>query len=229
MAAIQLIGKEAVLSRFSKFDADTWALLQGKQFIASGSGSDELKDWLVDFEETGSTAAFTLRVYEGEAPTSNQIGRDFIGSINFKLIDTYEGAGIAGHSNKLSQRIEGLEKKLDALMEDDDDEEDLNSVIMGWLSEPEKLGQVVGAIKQLLGSAPIQSIAVVEPTGGQAISGAGSNPEPLTEAQLIRLSKALDILGKHDHKIVDHLDKLAALAQDSPLIFQGILAKLEAL
>lgn len=231
MTGVQIIGKDALLNRFQKFDTETWGLFQGKQFIVGGTGEETLTDWLDDLSKAGSTATYILRVYDNDqVPTSATANSNYLASLNFKLIDMYEGYGIAGHTTKLMQRIEGIEKRLDDESEPDEKEEGLNDVIMGWLNNPEKLGLVIGAVKQLMGGPAVQpAIASTQPA--QAIAGFSvqdSNPDTSGD-RLERLAAALDKLDKIDTRLVEHMEKLAKLATDDPALFNAVISKLDAL
>lgn len=229
MIGVQLIGRDAVLNRFNKFDTDTWALYQGKQFIVGGVGEEQLSDWLSDLTTSGSTAQYVLRMYDADQPPTAATGNaDYVASINFKLVDTYEGQGIHGHSVKLMQRLEAIEKRLDAEQQEEETES-INDVIMGWLTEPEKLGMVVGAAKQLFGLSGAMPPAPVQAIAGFNVGKDNEQITPGKEQQLQVLSTALDILEKADPNIVMHLDKLAKLSQTDPLIFAGAIAKIDAL
>jgi hypothetical protein len=227
LTGVQLIGRKAVVERYTKLNTDSWALYQGKQFIVGGVGGDQLDEWLADFEQTGSTATYTLRVYDtDQAPTSSTGNADYIACLNFKTVDAYEGYGIAGHDNKLMQRIKGLEDKLEGKDDDDEPDTDFNSIIMGWLENPEKLGMIAGAIRTLFGGVPMQ------PMGGvpmQAIAGLEPQNQTQMEDNVTRVSKALDILEKYDPQLVVHLEKLAKLASTDTLMFKAVISKLDAL
>lgn len=230
MTGVQIIGKDAVLSRFNKFDTDTWALYQGKQFIVGGIGEDQLSDWLNDLSTAGSTATYVLRMYDAELPPTAATGNaDYVASINFKLVDSYEGQGIHGHSVKLMQRLDAIEKKLDAEEQGEEEPGGINDVIMGWLTEPEKLGMVVGAFRQLVGMGGALPPAPMQAIAGFNVAKDNAPPGVDKEQQLQILAKALDILEKADPKIVEHLDKLATLSQTDPLIFAGVITKVNAL
>lgn len=230
MIGVQIIGREAVLSRFNKFDTDTWALYQGKQFIVGGVGEDQLSDWLSDLSTAGSTATYVLRMYDTDQPPTAATGNaDYVASINFKLVDSYEGQGIHGHSVKLMQRLEAIEKKLDAEEQGEEEPGGINDVIMGWLTEPEKLGMVVGAFRQLVGMGGALPPAPVQAIAGFNVGKDNEQPGADKEQQLQALARALDILEKADPKIVTHLDKIAKLSQTDPMIFAGIIAKIDAL
>jgi hypothetical protein len=232
MTGVQLIGTKAVIDRYEKLDCESWAIFQGKEFIVGGVGAQSLREWINDFEMTGSTATYKLRVYDyEEAPTSATANAAYVASINFKAVDEYEGYGIAGHANKLMQRIEGLEKKLKEQDSDEDDEgPDLNEIIMGWLTEPQKLGMVIGAVRQLFGGEMPVMPAVASPAPLQTISGLEPGKiSPMSEDGLMRISKALDILGVCDPDLVVHLEKLAKLAETDKVLFKAVISKLDAL
>lgn len=230
MTGVQLIGKDTVLTAFNKLGYDYWGLYEGKTPKVFGEGADSLADWLELFCSSGGTATYTLKIYDTETLPTSQTGNvDFVASLNFKLVDLYDGAGIAGHTNKLVQRIEGLEKKIDGAGSDDGEEEDINSVLMGWLSNPEKLGMVVGAFRQLVGSGPVAPVVSGNGTAAQqSMSGFDSNNtgSATDDEKLQRLAVALDQLEKKDTKLLEHLEKLAKL---DPLIFNAVISKLDAL
>jgi len=228
LTGVQLIGRKAVIERFAKLGTESWALYQGKQFIVGGVGGDVLEEWLTDFEQTESTATYTLRVYDMEqAPTSSSGNADYIACMNFKIVDAYEGYGIAGHNNKLMQRIKGLEEKLEG-KDDDEPETDFNSIIMGWLENREKLGMIAGAIRTLFGGIPAQPMGTL-PAPVQTIAGLDPQNQTQMEDNVTRVSKALDILEKYDPQLVVHLEKLAKLASTDTLMFKAVISKLDAL
>lgn len=231
MTGVQLIGVKSVLARIEKLDTEAWALYQGKGFIVGGVGSEQLGEWLHDFEAAGSTATYTIRMYDGEeVPTSSTANSNYVASLCFKVVDAYEGYGIAGHSNKLMERIGALEKQLKERDEEREDEsESLNSIIMGWLSDPVKLGQVAGAIRQMMGSTNEMQPLPIAAAPVQTISGIEGGGQPGDQDDITRLSKAIDILEKHDKKLVDHFEKLAKMAQTNPLLFNTVISQLDAL
>jgi hypothetical protein len=225
MTGVQLIGKEAVLTRFESFNTEPWALYQGRQFVVGGLGSDSLDGWLSDFKAAGSTATYTLRVYDSsELPTSATGSADYIAAVNFKLIDLYDGQGIGGHTTKLMERIGALEKELKDRDNDDSDDNDLNSIIMGWLNDPVKLGHVASAFRQLTGATQPAGISA---TPVQTIAGMGNVQD--ADTRVTRVAAALDVLEKKDDRLIEHLEKLAALSQSDYLLFKAIISKLDAL
>ena len=228
MSSVQTIGVPSILARYDKVEGEAWAIYQGREFIVSGMGKDVLSDWLYSFEAAGSTAIYTLRVYDyDEPPTSSEAAAGYLARINFKIVDTYEGAGVAGYGRGIGERLDKIEKRL-AGFENDETEpesESLNDIIMGWLQEPTKLGQVVGAVRQALGKGAGNPVPAQI---GQQTIGSAFDPAD-KEAALQRLAKAIDTLEKSDPKLVEHLEKLAQLSANDKLTFGIIIAKLDAL
>lgn len=224
MTGIQIIGRGDILSAYNRLGASSWAVYQGKQFIVGGTDAADLDEWLSMFEKSGTTATYYLRTYDyKEAPTSSTGNSEYTGCIAFKVVDLYEGNGIAGHDKKLMERIGALEQQLQE-KEEPEESEGLDAVIMGWLNDPVKLNQVAGAVRQIFGKEPVA-------LPGQGI---GSVNGPVTAAQqqgdnLDRLGAALDTLEKKDVKLVEHLEKLAALAQSDPALFSSVISKLDLL
>lgn len=236
MTGVQIIGKQAVVSRFEKLDGDSWAIYQGKQFIVGGQGSDDLFNWLDCFDKAGSTATYMLRVYDTDEPPTSATGNtDYIACISFKVVDQYDGQGIAGHNTKLMDRIGAIEKYIKEQGEEKEEEEDpdLNSVIMGWLTDPAKLNQVAGAVRTMLGgvgtSQPDYQPAVPSAAPIQTISGVKSPVVDGSNDPVARLAAALDKLEKKDPKIVEHLEKLAKLAESNPGLFNTVTSQLDLL
>lgn len=235
MTGVQLIGKKAVLTRFEKLECDSWALYQGKQFIVGGLGSDSLSDWLSDFEQAGSTATYMLRVYDcNEAPTSSNGNVDCLACVNFKITDSYDGYGIAGHSSKLTDRIAGIEEQLKKLnkpdfTDDADKGTSIGAIVSDWLENPEKLAVIAGIIRQFFPGAP-PAVPVMAPARPvQTISGFKMESEFINAASpegLERMTKALDTLGQFDPNIVKNLEALAQLAKDQPALYAVAVDKL---
>lgn len=230
MTGVQIIGRGEVIKRFEALECDAWALYQGKQFIVGGTGAEDLDEWLSSFEGSGTTATYMIRVYEGsEKPTSSTGGTDYIACMSFKLVDTYEGMGIAGHSNNLLQRLGVIEKQLKKQEEEPaEDETDFGSVVMGWLNDPAKLSQIAGVVRMFMGggASPIAPAAI---QGIGAVVPGSSDTVQTDEAKLNRIAAALDILGAKDPQICEHLEKLAKLAQDDPSLFNAVISKLDLL
>jgi hypothetical protein len=229
MTGVPIIGKDQVIDRFETLGATAWALYQGKQFIVGGLGADTLDEWLTHFAAAGSTATYMLRAYDADqAPTSATGNADYKACIPFKVVDPYQGMGIAGQNAKLVDRIGALEKQLTE--KEDDQGDDIGDIVMGWLSDPVKLNQVAGAVRMLLGTGGnVGGYAEQTATPLQTIAGMNPQPAEDQDALLDQVSGALDVLSKKDKDIVKHLKKLADLAEKEPALFSAVLSKLDAL
>lgn len=232
MVGVQLIGKDSVIAAYNDLDVDTWAILQGKQLIVSGEGGESLGAWLERFAQCGTAAIYTLRCYDTEsAPDSLTAGTNYIASFNFKFTDIYQPSAIGGYNNQLIGRIEELEKKLAAAKEEESDEPDILGAVMGWLQDPHKLQQAVGAFKMLTGGAG--AVAPMPPPA-QAVAGFDTSPRAQRsfeeeEQKVARLAAALDRLEKKDPHIVEHLEKLADIADKKPDTFKFLIGNLGSL
>lgn len=234
MTGVQLIGKKAVLTRYSKLNCESWALYQGKQFIVGGTGAEELEGWLDDFQQSGTTAIYTMRVYDfDEAPTSSAASADYVACIHFKVIDTYEGLGVSGYSNKLGEKITAIEERLKKMDEGRGEEPDepggIGSIVNDWLQNPDKLAVIFGIAKQIFtgGSAPV--MVPTQPIQKMSGFNMQENISASSAEGLARISQALDILGECDPDLVRHLEQLAKLAKTEPAIFKAMIGKLDGL
>jgi hypothetical protein len=225
-SGIQVLGKQQTLDMFDAYDLGVWAIFQSKEPIVSGEGSEDLSAWLDRLLPAGSVSVYTLRLYDGIEPNNITKNSDYRYCFSFKLHSDYGMVGGSYINNSLQQRIEGLEKKLE---DSNGEEDDLKSIIMGWLEKPEKLATVIGAVKNLLS----KGAAVVEPAA--AVNAIGSIPTTQqqsestileNEATLDRLSKVLDRLEKKDKDILKHLEKLADIADQKPDTFNFLISNL---
>ncbi len=222
MAGIQLIGQQDIIAAFNDFDADTWALFEGKEYRIGGKGDESLALWLDRFAKGGSSASYKLRIYDNEELPVDSAD-SYIASFNVTITDTYGGMGISGHSSKLMERMDSFEKRLNG---DGDDGEDIADILMGYLKNPEKLETALRAVGQFFKKG---SAVPALPIQNQTMNGFSTTATRDVNDKLNRISAALDVLEKHDPDIDLHLQKLADLAEKEPLIFKGVIAKLDAL
>lgn len=224
MAGIQVIGKDATLKTYEAYDIDTWGLFQDKRPLAAGSGSEELSKWLDIFEPAGSTGQYTLRLYADIPPEQVDMGTAYRFCFVFKLYDTYGGQGVIGgyHTIQMQQEIASLKKQLEE--GGSDDEPDLNDTIMGYLENPTKLGQFIGAIKQIWSNNPAEQVSGVTHIGNTNQPEGTSLSE--NDATIERLAAVIDRLEKADKNILDHLEKLAEMAEKNPNKFNMAISML---
>lgn len=220
---INLIGRDAILDTFEEFEDGEapWALFQGSNLRVTGKGYDSLDKWISRFETSNSTEKYDLRVYSNINPGSITKGTPYIASFGVKLADIHSGAGIMT-GNLLWQKVAALEEQVSGVGDSDKPKDVVDSLI-GWITEPEKLDVVMGAIGKLY--------TMIK--GGQmgAVPAPPAQPamQPTEEEKLLKLTKALDVLEQRDPNLVDHLCKLQRLSETDPEIFQMVIRKIDAL
>lgn len=245
MAGAQFIGKERLLAAFERRGGGAWQLVQGKKLCATGDGSTELEEWIDIFAGADSRSPYTLQLYGDMEPGDITKGTHPEASWDFMIHETRPAgsavSGTMGVVSKLQQKIDDrIAEKIGALIDKDDEPEeaegiDINAIINHYAHNPEKLGQAVGAIQGIFGMLK----NMLGMNGQQQATGAiGSVFQPDTprhnvnqatgypEGTVERLTAVLDILGKRDPKLLEHLEKLAAM---DDFTLSLILAKLDAL
>lgn len=222
--AVQLIGRASIMAVYNKCGYDVFAFFQGKTPIISGCGADELEFWISQFEPAGSQATYDLRLYDGI--TISDLREDwncaYTCSFGVKICDPYGGQGmIGGINNAMLKRLEALEKNNLAT----DDSDKIGDALMGWLEDPGKLMQVVGAVKGLFGMGGVQAPATM---GAIApVQAADNNLSPDDEKKYERLSTALADLERADPKILEGLEKLAMIANKKPAQYKMLRTMLD--
>jgi len=207
---VHFIGIDKTIEALTEFaPVGGWGLFQGKQPVVTGETLDTLETWLERFAESGTTAGFTVRLYDSSPPYV--WGTPYLCSFNIKVTDTYSGMGMGGYNNKLMERIEKLEKG------DKEGSKDFGDIVMGWFENPEQLDIVAGVIRKIMGKDVNQ----------QTMGAITDKLIPQTKDEEVqRLARALDTLEKRDPKLVKHLEQLAAM---DDLTFNVVMTKLNAL
>jgi hypothetical protein len=155
--AVQFIGVDAVIKAFEYKKTPAWSIFQGRALLHKHEGKDldESADTLQEFLQmisNGSTAIYTLKVYESVEKITEKTGCD--GSFNFRLVneDTRQRTNeyFENGRSKLLERLEAIEEKLN---EDDEPEEpqsalgQLGNIL---LADPSKLPQLVSSLLSTL-------------------------------------------------------------------------------
>lgn len=227
MAAVQFFGRSNVLSAYKHRGIDVWAIFNGKNLITSGETAEELNNFLDLLEPGGSAAPYILKVYRDADADDITDKTECNGSFTFKLTDpAYNSTRIAGTDPSINERFERLENLIvgyvtqDAEDKPEKDENDLMSIIMGYLKEPQKLALVINAVRGF-------AVNAMSPAAAPAAVGAVTPGANNTEDNLQRLSAALDKLEKSDPDIIAHLEKLADIAEKKPPTFKMLLNMLD--
>ncbi len=168
------------------------------------------------------------------------------GSLNFILnpedftavgsFRTYPGE--PGGQSSLYKEVQELKQKLAELQQPEERRptisEAFEEAAIGFIQDPGQLVSLFGMIKELFKGKQTQTnypqiTAAAVGNIPQDITNDNENDGlmTLTEDQAQRLSAALDILGAKDKKIVDHLEKLAKMAKESPMQFKMMLTMLD--
>lgn len=235
MPSYQFSGKDAAVKAFQNRGTTTWAIFQGKCLNNKGTGDQELDDYL-EMISGGSNIVYTLKVYDDITdPKLIKEKTEADGSFNFILADDYKEPRTERTTrSEMFQRIRELEAKVTEKEEPAIEEETIGSVFMGLLKNPSELSQLVQVI-QMLGLLPPQPAQqqlqpVVSRIGNienrSAVDDKIGNAN-YSESVVLRLGAAVDTLEKNDPKLVDHLEKLAMIAQNRPDQFKFLLAALE--
>lgn len=252
-SAVQFFGGGNVIAAFKNRGIDTWAILQGKDLITSGEGAEELETFLGMLENGGGSAVYKLCVYNNAEADNITNKTECNGSFNFKL-DAAAGqigraaapgfpAAHAGAGDPIYSRVHAyisgkVNESLDKLMKGEKEEEEKPAGVMGFIdglvSDPEKLQNVVAIIagvKQLLfpGALSVPGPAALGTVGPQRAASPTLPPVSDQEAEAERLAVILDRLEKQDPGIIDHLAKLADLAETKNGLFKMLLTQLDAL
>lgn len=234
----QFLGKQETLYAFESRGVEDWAIFCGSRFIMKGQGISELEKFLDMIARSGTMAIYTLKVYEGlpdGAKINSKTPDD--GSFNFKLFSLDGSPGqlsgiiqrhyadpamekLLAELNDVKQRLAGMEAE-----EIEDDSPDLmgeiTQALIGMLHEPRKLNEFISAF-----TGRVSPGSYFAPP-----SRVGSLPEttqPLTSNEsLERIGSAIEVIAKVDPKIVDHLEKLAEVAQQNPHKFKNLVAMIE--
>lgn len=244
MASLQFIGIDQIVKAFNYRQAELWAIFDGRRLIHKGEGADALREFLDMIAGSQTTATYILKIYDdlddAKAIKSNTPDD---GSFNFKL-HQYQGSGEGGIVRRhygdpvqaeILARLDGIEGKISGVGEPGEDDEDgfgeqLQTAVIGMLQDPNKLKNFLDIFRS---SAPTGG-ALTGPyrpaSVGSANPGSGSpaaptlGGQPLTAESLQRIGDIIETLARHDPNIVEHLDKLAKLAERSPKKFSSILA-----
>lgn len=226
-ASVQFYGQDNIITAAENRNCPRWAIFSGRQFLFKYEGTDKneslqfLEKILESLREAGTVATYTLRFYEDNQKIKDNTPYD--GSFNFRLVEEEErqqkALMYAGNSKLVIERLEAIEQKLSGVDQEEDEEEEpetINSILMGFLKEPQKIEQMLGIVGKIFGGAKYAGAI----SGTPAIT-ASSNEEE------IKIAEAVEVLKANDSKIGDHLLKLAGIAKEKPEAFKYLLTLLE--
>jgi hypothetical protein len=252
MASVQFYGVDKAIEAYENCKIPAWGLFSGKQLLCRYTGNDLdegaklLEDFISKIEE--STATYTLKVFEqeGNKPVKIKEKTECDSSFNFK-IDEQEiftqrqeqrGYGNRALGATLSSIDERLKKIEELPIEEESEEETfqesigkaIQQSIIGAIQNPEQPNLLVDLLKGVL-NVPVSKPAIGNVRTTSAIAGleTGNANASVKERgdKLQRLGDAIDILEKHDEKLVEHLEALAKIAVNNPQKFQRLIAMID--
>jgi hypothetical protein len=254
--SIQFRGRDNVIQAYNDRDVQVWSLWQGKQMLTKGNDADSLTAFINMLEQSESAAIYTVRVYEDiEDVKKVKSNTPDDGSFNFRLNEPDQlgynksggGGGIGSYG--IQRRFDELEEKIAGFIDsqnaasvpEEEEEETITTAIIGLLKDPDKLEKVVNLGRSLFSDTSAAVLGNVQRIGGggntpneqrPAASQPSLSPSSSTqskEQRLIRLGAAIDILEQNDELIVEHLERLAKIAKDSPRQFSQLITMLDVL
>lgn len=256
MAGLQFVGIESVVEAYANSKRDAWAVCSGKQVNGSGEGAEELEKFLTMLSEYGIDPTYTLKVYDCPADTINEktvCSQSFNFRFAPKPARQMSGAPqlvpnpMTGTvEDRIKQKIYGrMEGRIDRIIDrvlDEDDEGDEPETgfdkVIGFISKPENLQLILGALQLIKGSlsgnqpaGAAMPLPVASPiyTPAPSIMNGVTKQDVMAEDMQERIVKVFDELEKADPRIIDHLEMLARLAKKNPALFKMLLMQLEAM
>jgi len=247
MATIQFKGFDNVVKAFEYKEVDAWSIFDGKRLLHKGIGIDDLKQFLTLIMQS-TNAIYTLKVYE-DIDDARKIKSNTPddGSFNFRLNAdeqdiTFSQYQRTNNYKTVDERLGAIEKLLAEDPEDEDELSFMDSIgkafeksIVGAIEEPDKPNFIADALKNIFNiQLPVSKPAIGNVVHASTIAGleTGNENKPVpgdieknndAADRLQRLGNAIDILEKHDKKLVEHLEQLAKIAQYNPQKFESLL------
>jgi len=236
MGSLQFLGIEDTLKAFEYRDVKVWSIFDGKRMIHKGAGETDLREFLEMISRSGTAATYILKVYEDiDDPKQVKSNTPDDGSFSFKLFG-YESAGMGGivprHYGdpvqaKILERLGAIEQQINGEEgEEPDFIKSIGDAFIGMIQEPGKLGEFIEVIKPIFGGPqpynPMRAgIGNVKPVELPKQTNEGGLV--LTEESLQRIGDAIEKIAVQDPKIVEHLEKLAAMAEKNPVKFRSTI------
>jgi len=237
-SSAHFFGIPAVIAQYEGSNLPTWGVFQNKHFLRAGDNADDLRKYLVSLD--GSVALYSLCLYDVDAEAVRK-NTDYDYSFAFKLTDAggYAGgvrvAGGSGITEIVAQKVNGiLSEKIGGFLEDElsgkkrDEKPSIMNELVDLLHDPDRLVAIIAGVKNIFspGLAPAGISGTDAP---MRRAGTAQQPAMPSENDLVRLQNAINILEQRDPKLVEHLEKLAKLAQDEPMLFKSVIGKLDIL
>jgi hypothetical protein len=230
-------GVPSVIAQYEGYDLPTWGVFQNKHFLRAGDNAEDLRKYLESLGD--SVALYSLCLYDTD-PENVRKNTEYHYSFAFKLAENGAYAGgvrmAGGYGGDIvMQKIQGImSERVGKILEDEmsgkkkDSKPSILDELVDLLHDPDRLVTIIAGVKNIFSSGPLPAgISGVEAPMRRA--GTIQQPTMPTENDLVRLQNAINILEQRDPKLVEHLEKLAKLAEDEPMLFKGVIGKLDIL
>jgi|SRR5882672_10642670 len=242
MAGIQFFGIENVIKAYCNKKTPSFAIWSGKQLLFKYDGYENGEDYQQPSIEEGeqllagylsamyqdSTATYTLKTYDDLGEGKIKPSSEYDTSFNFKIsLPDYDSRTMGMvRTNPMFAELQKINARLESLEhgEPEEDAETLEQAVIGLIQEPDRLQRIVEPIRQLVEMGKSLFDKQNTHTMQQASIGNVRKPTVSEEDKVIRLGNAIDILEKHDNQLVEHLERLAALANANPKKFKNIIS-----
>lgn len=237
-SSAHFFGIPAVIAQYESSNLPTWGVFQNKHFLRAGDNADELQKYLTSLD--GSVALYSLCLYDVE-PENVRKNTEYDYSFAFKLTDAggYSGGvRVAGGygGDIVMQKMHGImSEKVGRIIEDEmsgkkkDSKPSVLDELVDLLHDPDRLVTIIAGVKNIFSPSPYTPAGISGVEIPMRRAGTAQQPVMPTENDLVRLQNAINILEQKDPKLVEHLEKLAKLAQDEPMLFKGVIGKLDIL
>ncbi len=242
-SSVQFYGKDSVMSAAKNLGCTHWAVFISRQLfmkcesIDLDEALDKLDQCLDMLSESNTQGIYCIKFFETDKGQIMKINEKSLvtgGSFNFKMIDQEQHAmgignvmGYSAQIMELKKQVADLKKEL--LETEPDEPETIGSILMGALKDPQQadhLMQLFQMGRMLLGFAPIQQPAAAIGNAQPQSHAATPPSEDEQDKMRERFANAVDILGKADPHFLDHLEKLAVMAQKEPGKFNMLISML---
>lgn len=247
MPSVQFFGQTQIMNAAEARKCPGWAIFIGRSLFMKNEEKEMtasmqlLEQALEALKESGTEAIYTIKFFEHPDRGALKIKENTVcdgGSFNFKLIEPEERegrqVGYFASTRLLEDRVKQLEAQLQEKDESEDEPETIGSIFIDLLKNPSDLAQLVNIGRGLLGMnvQPFQQIGNSSPIRAGQGATQGAVQETTQESvpagdKLERLAAAIDTLEKEDPNLVDHLEKLATMAKNTPDKFRAIVSMLD--
>ncbi len=253
MPGIQFFGIDNVIEAYENNAVPAFAVWSGKIPLlrydgvdASGTytkptieeGRQLLENYLSAMYQ-GSTASYIMKIYSDLKPGEKiKPSTEFDTGFNFKICapssEMMNGyPAVRGNNNPVIAALQKIDERLKVIEDggiEDEEPETITEAVIGMINEPSKLSEFVGSLKEIaeLGKSLLTG-QPMQPAHIGNIKRPGQTATALDDSQLMRIGNAIELLGKYDPKITEHLERLAQLAEQDTKKFLSIVSMIDLL